>query len=105
VIFSFAGGSQRDLPTPPKIIQSGATAHNLQSSTRLSHPMTGHVFSRIGSLGGCDRYYSNENILDRLIIQSSAVNPEFTTAYTSARKIVNTGGGHATSSTPVLPIP
>lgn len=46
-----------------------------------------------------------ENILDRLILQFAAANPEFTTAYASARKIVNAGGGHATPPAPAPATP
>jgi len=47
-----------------------------------------------------------ENILDRLILQFQADHPTFTTAYATARKIVNAGGSHSTSTTdPTNPTP
>ena len=46
-----------------------------------------------------------ESILDRLILQFAATNPEFTTAYASARKVINAGGGHATPPAPTPPNP
>jgi hypothetical protein len=44
-----------------------------------------------------------ENILDRLIGQFTAAHPEFTTAYATARKIINAGGGHAEPADPGSP--
>ena len=43
------------------------------------------------------------NILDRLILQFAEDHPNFTTAYATARKIVNAGGGHA--APPTVPVP
>jgi len=44
-----------------------------------------------------------KNVLDRLIVQFTADHPAFTTAYATARKIVNAGNSHATPD-PVPPI-
>lgn len=46
-----------------------------------------------------------ENILDRLILQFAENYPNFTTAYATARKIVNAGGGHAVAPEPTTKIP
>jgi hypothetical protein len=46
-----------------------------------------------------------ENILDRLILQFAAGHPAFTTAYDTARKVVNAGGGRTTVPVPAAPIP
>ena len=44
-----------------------------------------------------------KNILDRLILQFQADFPAFTTVYGTARKIVNSGGGHAATPAPPTP--
>jgi len=45
-----------------------------------------------------------KNILDRLILQFQADHPAFTTAYATARKLVNSGGSHAPTQ-PAPPTP
>ncbi len=44
-----------------------------------------------------------ENLLDRLILQFQADHPTFTTAYATARKIVQAGGSHGENPTPPTP--
>ena len=83
-------------PTPATLtaLQSAITAYE----STLGTPRAA-IASRVAITAAIpaeiDRALDNlKNVLDRLIVQFQADHPAFTTAYTAARKIVNSGNSH-----------
>ena len=86
-------------------LQSAITAYSATLGTQRA-AISGRTGITTAISAEIERADANlENILDRLILQFSADHPEFTTAYATARKVINAGGGHAAIPTPAAPIP
>ena len=85
-------------------LQSAVTGYSATLGTQRA-AISGRTGITAAIAAEIDRADANlENILDRLILQFAAEHPAFTTAYASARKVINTGGGHAPAPT-APPIP
>jgi len=79
-------------------LQSAVTAYSATLGTPRA-AISGRTGITAAIAAEIERADANlENILDRLILQFAADHPAFTTAYASARKVINAGGGHSTES-------